>query len=219
MARFTAICRTIRAALSASGRITAVRLRIAIITAICRPHYAARLGRCIRRHRGTAVSCGLRSGFQYSELPEPWQHIWPLVVTTRANSANDSAGILGNITAYEAAKVRPPWDSSININVVDCLNAPGVKIYSGSMASGIVGFFSVRIMCCRKAITMQRYFHHGISTANIVLNIDRCRNYAYKDDLVGIVTSAPVSSVTADGSAATRNTYIQNCYSVPDLVG
>ena len=34
---FTAICRTIRAALSASGRITAVRLRIATITAICRP--------------------------------------------------------------------------------------------------------------------------------------------------------------------------------------
>lgn len=37
MARFTAICRTIRAALSASGRITAARLRIATITAICRP--------------------------------------------------------------------------------------------------------------------------------------------------------------------------------------
>ena len=44
-------------------------------------------------------------------------------------SANDSAGILGNITAYTASSAA--MGQQFNINVVDCLNAPGVKIYSG----------------------------------------------------------------------------------------
>ena len=97
-----------------------------------------------------------------------------------------------------------------NINVVDCLNAPGVKIYSGSMASGIVGFFSVDNATSNNGASITA------STANIVLNIDRCRNYAYKDDLVG---SSFRAGIFGDryGSAATRNTYIQNCYSVPIL--
>ena len=57
-----------------------------------------------------------------------------------SNSANDSAGILGNITAYTAPDNG--MGQSFTINVVDCVNGPGVKIYSNSMASGIVGFFS-----------------------------------------------------------------------------
>ena len=126
--------------------------------------------------------------------------------TNTSYSANDSAGILGNITAYTASSAA--MGQQFNINVVDCLNAPGVKIYSGSMASGIVGFFSVDNATSNNGASITA------STANIVLNIDRCRNYAYKDDLVGYNFRAGIFG-DRYGSAATRNTYIQNCYSVP----
>ncbi len=56
------------------------------------------------------------------------------------------------------------------INVVDCVNAPGVKIYAGSMASGIVGFFSTDNVLS-KSYNDARY-SIVISTENIVLNID-----------------------------------------------
>lgn len=125
-----------------------------------------------------------------------------------SQSANDSAGILGNITAYTASSAA--MGQQFNINVVDCLNAPGVKIYSGSMASGIVGFFSVDNATSNNGASITA------STANIVLNIDRCRNYAYTDDLVGSNFRAGIFG-DRYGSAATRNTYIQNCYSVPIL--
>lgn len=126
--------------------------------------------------------------------------------TNTSYSANDSAGILGNITAYTASSAA--MGQQFNINVVDCLNAPGVKIYSGSMASGIVGFFSVDNATSNNGASITA------STANIVLNIDRCRNYAYKDDLVGYNFRAGIFG-DRYGSAATQNTYIQNCYSVP----
>ena len=126
--------------------------------------------------------------------------------TNTSQSANDSAGILGNITAYTASSAA--MGQQFNINVVDCLNAPGVKIYSGSMASGIVGFFSVDNATSNNDASITA------STANIVLNIDRCRNYAYKDDLVGYNFRAGIFG-DRYGSAATQNTYIQNCYSVP----
>lgn len=128
--------------------------------------------------------------------------------TNTSQSANDSAGILGNITAYTASSAA--MGQQFNINVVDCLNAPGVKIYSGSMASGIVGFFSVDNATSNNGASITA------STANIVLNIDRCRNYAYKDDLVGYNFRAGIFG-DRYGSAATQNTYIQNCYSVPIL--
>ncbi len=128
--------------------------------------------------------------------------------TNTSQSANDSAGILGNITAYTASSAA--MGQQFNINVVDCLNAPGVKIYSGSMASGIVGFFSVDNATSNNGASITA------STANIVLNIDRCRNYAYTDDLVGYNFRAGIFG-DRYGSAATRNTYIQNCYSVPIL--
>ena len=121
-------------------------------------------------------------------------------------SANDSAGILGNITAYTASSAA--MGQQFNNNIVDCLNAPGVKIYSGSMASGIVGFFSVDNATSNNGASITA------STANIVLNIDRCRNYAYTDDLVGTNFRARIFG-DRYGSAATQNTYIQNCYSVP----
>ena len=54
--------------------------------------------------------------------------------------ANDSAGILGNITTY---KVQNAQDASnFKVQILDCFNAPGVEIYSSSMASGIFGFLS-----------------------------------------------------------------------------
>lgn len=126
--------------------------------------------------------------------------------TNTSQSANDSAGILGNITAYTASSAA--MGQQFNINVVDCLNAPGVKIYSGSMASGIVGFFSVDNATSNNGASITS------STANIVLNIDRCRNYAYTNDLVGTTFRAGIFG-DRYGSVATRNTYIQNCYSVP----
>ena len=57
------------------------------------------------------------------------------------NCANDSAGILGNVTTYEVNDEDKA--QRFTIRVLDCVNGPGVKIYSGSMASGIVGFLSV----------------------------------------------------------------------------
>lgn len=130
-------------------------------------------------------------------------------------SANDSAGILGNITAYEATKAGD--GQKYTINVVDCVNAPGVKIYAGSMASGIVGFFSTDNVLS-KSYNDARY-SIGISTENIVLNIDRCRNYAEK--LVGDPYSAGImgdryerNGKSGSSKIAAGNTYIQNCFSV-----
>ena len=134
---------------------------------------------------------------------------------SKANGANDSAGILGNITAYEAIKAGD--GQKYTINVVDCVNAPGVKIYAGSMASGIVGFFSTDNVLS-KSYNDARY-SIGISTENIVLNIDRCRNYAEK--LVGDPYSAGImgdryerNGKSGSSKIAAGNTYIQNCFSV-----
>ena len=134
---------------------------------------------------------------------------------SKANGANDSAGILGNITAYEATKAGD--GQKYTINVVDCVNAPGVKIYAGSMASGIVGFFSTDNVLS-KSYNDARY-SIGISTENIVLNIDRCRNYAEK--LVGDPYSAGImgdryerNGKSGSSKIAAGNTYIQNCFSV-----
>lgn len=113
-------------------------------------------------------------------------------------AANDSAGILGNVTAYGV------WQNDAaqryTLNVIDCVNGPGVKIYSGSMASGIVGFFSSDILRGSAIAT---------STENIVLNIDRCRNYATL-----LRGTSYASGIFGDryGKAA-ESTFIQNCFS------
>ena len=88
--------------------------------------------------------------------------------------ANDSGGILGNVTAYAADAGK---GQAFTINVADCVNGPGVEIYSGSMASGIVGFFSADGVA---NITVNSRAQQLITNAteNITLNIDRCRNYA-----------------------------------------
>ncbi len=116
--------------------------------------------------------------------------------------ANDSAGILGNVTAYEVT--GSGQGQSYEINVVDCVNGPGVEIYSGSMASGIVGTFSSDMASEENKESV------GPSTQDIILNIDRCRNYAAK-----LQGGSYCAGIFGDryGSAA-ANTYIQNCFSV-----
>lgn len=81
--------------------------------------------------------------------------------------ANDSAGILGNITTYEASSASE--SQKFTVQILDCVNAPGVKIYSGSMASGILGFLS----CDNPSLSNIKN-----STANTVIRIERCSNYA-----------------------------------------
>ena len=85
-----------------------------------------------------------------------------------ANCANDSAGILGNVTAYKTNNAQN--GQSYRIQVLDCVNGPGVEVYSSSMASGVVGFFS-----CSDG---PDYNPIVSSTGNISLRIERCRNYA-----------------------------------------
>ena len=83
------------------------------------------------------------------------------------SGANDSAGILGNITTFQVDSA----DNAPNftVRILDCMNAPGVEIYSSSMASGIFGFMS-----CDNANNSRI----ATSTQKVKLQIERCRNYA-----------------------------------------
>lgn len=129
----------------------------------------------------------------------------------KSNSANDSAGILGNITAYHADN---GGGQSYTINVVDCVNGPGVKIYSNSMASGIVGFFSTDGIGSNESNGTAGP-KIGKATENIILNIDRCRNYAQildGNNYVAGIFGDRYKNGTSQSSM--KNTYVQNCLSV-----
>ena len=119
---------------------------------------------------------------------------------TGGSGANDSAGILGNITTYQASD----GGQRFTIHVVDCVNGPEVKIYSASMASGIMGFLS----CDGLSVGTIKN-----STWNVVINLDRCRNYSA--ELYGGLYQhyAGIFGDRYDDRSA-ANTYIQNCYSV-----
>ena len=127
-----------------------------------------------------------------------------------ADCANDSGGILGNVTAYAADAGK---GQAFTINVADCVNGPGVEIYSGSMASGIVGFFSADGVA---NITVNRQAQQLITNAteNITLNIDRCRNYA--KTLSGYNFTAGIfgDRYAYGRTQPATDTYIQNCFSV-----
>lgn len=114
--------------------------------------------------------------------------------------ANDSAGILGNVTTYRVS------DSSkgqgFTIQVLDCVNGSGVKIYSSSMASGIVGFFSCDNSDYDPVLT---------STGNITLRIERCRNFA--ENLEGYNFRGGIFGERY-GETGSKNTIIKDCYSV-----
>lgn len=127
-----------------------------------------------------------------------------------ADCANDSGGILGNVTAYAADAGK---GQAFTINVADCVNGPGVESYSGSMASGIVGFFSTDGVA---NITNNRQAQQLITNAteNITLNIDRCRNYA--QTLSGYNFTAGIfgDRYAYGRTQPATDTYIQNCFSV-----
>lgn len=124
--------------------------------------------------------------------------------------ANDSGGILGNVTAYAADAGK---GQAFTINVVDCVNGPGVEIYSASMASGIVGFFSAD-GAANLSDNNRAYQLITNSTENITLNIDRCRNYA--QTLQGFRFTAGIfgDRYAYGRTKPATDTYIQNCFSV-----
>ncbi len=119
--------------------------------------------------------------------------------------ANDSAGILGNITTYKTSNISR--GQSFNVQIIDCVNGPGVKIYSHSMASGIFGFLS-----CDDADNTPIQ----TSTQNVKIRIERCRNFA--DVLNGGNFSAGIfgdryCEANAAGDGWTKNTVVKDCYS------
>ena len=122
-----------------------------------------------------------------------------------ADCANDSAGILGNVTAYKTGSAQN--GQRYTIQVLDCVNEPGVEVYSSSMASGVVGFFS-----CSDG---PNYNSIVSSTGNISLRIERCRNYAKVLNGKQFVGGIFGERYGAEGSG---NTVLRDCYSV-DIAG
>lgn len=127
---------------------------------------------------------------------------------SNADCANDSGGILGNLTAYKADQGK---GQHYTINVVDCVNGPGVKIYSASMSSGIVCFFSADGAADPGASSNKIITD---STENITLNIDRCRNYAQTLSAARFTGGMFGDRYALNRATPATNTYIQNCFSV-----
>lgn len=115
--------------------------------------------------------------------------------------ANDSAGILGNITNYEATS--PEKSQSYTVQILDCVNAPGVEIYSASMASGIFGFLSSDNPAGE---TIKK------STGNVVIRIERCRNFARV--LKGAQFTAGIFGDRYGAEAWKNHTSVKDNYSV-----
>lgn len=115
--------------------------------------------------------------------------------------ANDSAGILGNITNYEATS--PEKSQSYTVQILDCVNAPGVEIYSASMASGIFGFLSSDNPAGE---TIKK------STGNVVIRIERCRNFARV--LKGAQFTAGIFGDRYGTEAWKNHTIVKDNYSV-----
>ena len=126
------------------------------------------------------------------------------------NCANDSGGILGNVTAYAADAGK---GQAFTINVADCVNGPGVEIYSASMASGIVGFFSTD-GAANLTDNVRAYQLITASTENITLNIDRCRNYAQTLNGFNFTAGIFGDRYAYGRTQPATDTYIQNCFSV-----
>ncbi len=126
---------------------------------------------------------------------------------TSGIGANDSAGILGNITNYEASNAAN--SQSYSVQILDCFNAPGVEIYSNSMASGIFGFLS----CDGKAQDPI-----SKSTANVVMRIERCRNFAKTltggSFAGGVFGDRYGTNSYNSNSAWSQNTTVKDCYTL-----
>ena len=114
------------------------------------------------------------------------------------DGANDSAGILGNITTYRVSDVSNA--NRFTVRILDCMNGPGVSIYSNSMASGIFGFLSCDNADSNPIIQ---------STSNVKIQIERCRNYARYlngNNFVGGIFGARYGGWS-------NNTIVNDCYS------
>ena len=141
------------------------------------------------------IGCG-NFGNIYGRTGESYEH-----------SANDSGGILGNVTAYSSQTNTGNQRQNYKIQVLDCVNGPGVKIYSYSMASGIVGFLSSDSY----TVSGQEANLIGEDTKNIELRIERCRNYA------SVLNGRQfVAGIFGDryGETGARNTVLEDCFSV-----
>lgn len=123
-----------------------------------------------------------------------------------AHSANDSGGILGNVTAYSSGSDKNQ-SQNYKIQVLDCVNGPQVEIYSKSMASGIVGFLSSDsyVNVNNEAEYISR------DTRNIELRIDRCRNYAKVLQGDNFVAGIFGDRYGEDGA---KKTVLEDCFSV-----
>ncbi len=84
-----------------------------------------------------------------------------------SHGANDSAGILGNVTTYRVDSADRA--QNFTIRILDCVNGSGVRLYSASMGAGIFGFLS-----CDNADAGAI----NQSTCNVKIDIERCRNFA-----------------------------------------
>lgn len=84
-----------------------------------------------------------------------------------SHGANDSAGILGNVTTYKVDNAERA--QNFTIRILDCVNGPGVKLYSASMGAGIFGYLS----CDNASVdAIQK------STCKVKIDVERCRNFA-----------------------------------------
>ena len=117
--------------------------------------------------------------------------------------ANDSAGILGNVTTYKVDTEEKGQEYTIRI--LDCVNGPDVEIYSSSMASGIFGFLS-----CDNVVN-QNGSEVKISTAKVKIQVERCRNFAKVlkgRQFAGGIFGARYTN------RGWSNTIVNDCYSV-----
>ena len=126
--------------------------------------------------------------------------------------ANDSAGILGNITTYRANNTEQA--QNFTVQILDCFNAPGVKIYSGSMASGIFGFLSCDNPNKNYSTAVKELIN---STAKVTLRIERCRNFA--EELKGYNYYAGIFGDRYGTAAWEKYTIVKDCYSVRGIRG
>lgn len=116
------------------------------------------------------------------------------------DGANDSAGILGNVTTYYVDNANKAEE--FYIQIMDCFNAPGVQIHSNSMASGIFGFLSS---------DNPNQTNIANSSWKVSIRIERCRNFAKK-----LKGSNYISGIFGDrsGTDGWKNTVVKDCYTV-----
>ena len=120
--------------------------------------------------------------------------------------ANDSAGILGNITTYNVSSRDQA--ATFYVRILGCNNAPGVKIYSGSMASGIFGFLS-----CDNPNNNYNTAVNELtrSTANVEITVERCTNFA--SVLKGFYYSTGIFG-DRYGTEGWKNTIVKDCFAL-----